>query len=80
MVNAEGEKSFSAPEVEVVDTTAAGDALAGAFAVALNKELGPEEAVLEGIYYGSAAVSRPGAQSSLFTRDEFSEFLSSRSE
>ena len=80
LVNAEGEKDFAAPGVEAVDTTAAGDALAGAFAAALNKGLEPEEAVREGIYYGSAAVSRPGAQSSLFSRDEFAEFLNSRSE
>ncbi|MGM0414782.1 MAG: ribokinase [Bacillota bacterium] len=79
LVNAEGKKSFSAPEVEVVDTTGAGDALAGAFAAALNKGLKLETAVQEGIYYGGAAVSRPGAQSSLFTREEFNEFMSSRS-
>ncbi len=80
LVNAEGEKDFAAPEVEAVDTTGAGDALAGAFAAALNKGLEPEEAVREGIYYGSAAVSRPGAQSSLFSSAEFAEFLNSRSE
>lgn len=80
LVNSEGSRSFAAPEIEVVDTTAAGDALAGAFAAALNKGLAPEEAVREGIYYGSAAVSRPGAQSSLFTSEEFAEFLKSRSE
>ncbi|SDM29870.1 ribokinase [Halarsenatibacter silvermanii] len=80
LANDKGIKNFTAPEIDVVDTTAAGDALAGAFAVALNKGFGLEEAIREGIYYGSAAVSRPGAQSSLFTSEEFAEFLSSRSE
>ncbi|MFW5994100.1 MAG: ribokinase [Halanaerobiaceae bacterium] len=80
LINSAGRKSFAAPEIEVVDTTAAGDALAGALASALNRGLNLEGAIKEGIYYGSAAVTRPGAQSSLFTREEFTEFLSSRSE
>jgi len=80
LVNSKGKQNFSAPAVEVVDTTAAGDALAGAFAVALNKGLDLEEAIKEGIYYGAAAVSRAGAQSSLLTKNEFADFLSSRRE
>ncbi len=80
LINQEGSLELQAPEVDVVDTTAAGDALAGAFAAALNRGLNLKEAIKEGIYYGSAAVSRPGAQSSLFTRDEFIDFLNSRSE
>ncbi|MFN2363428.1 MAG: ribokinase [Halarsenatibacteraceae bacterium] len=80
LVNHEGSQEFRAPEVDVVDTTGAGDALAGAFAAALNRGLNLKEAIKEGIYYGSAAVSRPGAQSSLLTKDEFADFLNSRSE
>ncbi len=63
-----------AQEVEVVDTTAAGDAFAGAFALGLAEGLSPQKATELGTAYGSAAVSRPGAQSSLMSADEFSQF------
>ncbi len=64
---------IAAPEVEVVDTTAAGDALAGALAVALSRGLTLREAAELGVIYGSAAVTAAGAQSSLLTARELIE-------
>lgn len=75
MLNEENEKKFAAPKVEVVDTTAAGDAFAGALACGLGLGLSLEEAIKLGVYYGSAAVTSPGAQSSLLSRDELLEFM-----
>ncbi|MGM0420497.1 MAG: ribokinase [Bacillota bacterium] len=74
-LNGELEKTFPAPEVEVVDTTAAGDAFAGALACGLGLGLSLEKAIKLGVYYGSAAVTRPGAQSSLLSRAELLELM-----
>jgi ribokinase len=64
--------------VPVVDTTAAGDAFAGAFAVALSEGLSIHEAAIWGNAAGALAVTRAGAQPSLPTRQEFDAFLKSR--
>lgn len=56
--------------VAVVDTTGAGDAFCGAFAAWLADGSTLEEATRAGVAAGSCAVSRPGAQPSLPTRDE----------
>lgn len=64
---------IAAPEVEAIDTTAAGDALAGALAVALSRGLTLREAAELGVIYGSAAVTAAGAQSSLLTARELIE-------
>lgn len=65
---------IEALEVETVDTTAAGDAFAGAFALGLAGGLSPRDAAELGAAYGSAAVTSAGAQSSLLTRQEFIRF------
>lgn len=57
-------------EVAVVDTTAAGDAFAGAFAVAIAEGAEPAEALRLGTAVGALAVTRAGAQPSLPTRAE----------
>jgi len=57
-------------EVEVTDTVAAGDAFGGALAVALAEDRGLEEAVRYGAAAGALAVTRPGAQEAMPTRDE----------
>ncbi len=54
-----------APEVSVVDTTAAGDAFVGALAAKLAWKVPVAEAVLYAVRAGAAAVTREGAQSSL---------------
>ena len=62
--------------VQAVDTTAAGDAFVGAFAVALTEGLDTQLASIWGNAAGALAVTRPGAQPSLPSRDEFDLFLS----
>ena len=61
--------------VEAVDSTAAGDALNGAFAAALLKGATPVEAVRFGVAAASLSVTRPGAIPSLPTRAELEAFL-----
>ncbi len=61
--------------VTVVDTTAAGDAFAGAFAVALLEGHSTRQAAAWGNAAGALAVTRAGAQPSLPRRDELEKFL-----
>ncbi len=61
--------------IDPVDTTAAGDAFVGAFAVALSEGLDLNEAVRHGSAAGALAATRPGAQPSLPTRQELEQFL-----
>ena len=70
LVEASREHFWPARRVTAVDTTAAGDAFNGAFAVALAEGKGEEEA---GDFAGAAAavsVTRAGAQPSMPTREE----------
>ncbi|MEW6742042.1 MAG: ribokinase [Planctomycetota bacterium] len=64
-----------APRVDVVDTTAAGDAFVGGFAAALGRTGDPALALAEGVAAGSAACRRLGAQPSLPDRREVEELL-----
>jgi ribokinase len=75
IVNNEITKHIPAFRVDVVDTTAAGDAFIGGFASALlgNKSL--EEAVRYGCACGALAATRFGAQPSLPTKEEVEAFL-----
>ena len=57
------------PQVEVVDTTGAGDAFVGALAVRLARGDSLGEAVAYALRAGAAAVTYPGAQSSLPTQE-----------
>ena len=65
----EGEHLISAPEVEPVDTTAAGDAFNGALAFAVGSEMRLEDAVAFANCAGALAVTREGAQPSLPWRE-----------
>jgi ribokinase len=56
--------------VHAVDTTAAGDAFNGAFAVALAEGKGPVDAARFAIVASSIAVSRHGAQAAMASRSE----------
>jgi ribokinase len=56
-----------APQVEVVDTTGAGDAFVGALAVQLARDASLEEAVSYAVHAGAAAVTKEGAQGALPT-------------
>ena len=64
-------------EVEVVDTTAAGDAFTGGFTAALNQGASLEEAVRYANAVGALTVTRLGAQTSLPSAAEVQSFLSS---
>jgi ribokinase len=62
-------------EVRAVDTTAAGDTFNGAFACALIEGRPVVEAARFANAAGALSVTRPGAQSSVPTREEVEEFL-----
>ena len=66
---------FSAPEVRVVDTTAAGDAFNGALAWALPTQ-SVEDAIRFAVAAGALATTERGAQPSLPRRDEVDALLS----
>jgi len=61
--------------VVVADTTAAGDAFVGAFSVAITEGLDVLDAVAFGNAAGALAVTKAGAQPSLPTRSELTEFM-----
>ena len=62
-------------KVDVVDTTAAGDAFIGGFASALLLDKSIEEAVRYGCACGALAATRFGAQPSLPTKEDVDTFL-----
>jgi ribokinase len=68
-------KSIPAFAVNAVDTTAAGDAFAGAFAVALMRDSTPKEAVRFASAVAAISVTRHGAQPSMPTNAEVLAFL-----
>jgi ribokinase len=59
-----------AHKVAVADTTAAGDAFNGAFAVALSEGRSPSEAVRFAVAASAISVTRPGAQPAMASRAE----------
>ncbi len=65
LATGESSRHFPAPEVEVVDTTGAGDAFMGALAAKLAESASLEEAVPYAVLAGAVAVMREGAQGSL---------------
>lgn len=67
----------SAPKVQVVDTTAAGDCFVGAFTVALTEGQTSEDALRFAVYASALKVTKFGAQSGLPTRAEVEAFLRS---
>jgi ribokinase len=67
-------KHYPAHKVNVVDTTAAGDAFIGAFTLALSKEFPLEKAIEFSNCAGALAVSKLGAQPSLPTFEELHAF------
>lgn len=67
----------SAPEVQVVDTTAAGDCFVAALAVALTEQQTLENALRFAVYASALKVTKFGAQSGLPTRAEVEAFMHS---
>ena len=70
LVTASRRQSWPASAMEVVDTTAAGDAFNGALAVALSERADLDDAIRFACAAGALSVTRAGAQSSMPTRDE----------
>lgn len=70
-------RTFHQPalQVEVVDTTGAGDAFCGAFAAWLARGEEPAEAVRAGVAAGALAVSVAGAQPSLPSADRITALM-----
>lgn len=61
----EGEVRITSPQVQAVDSTAAGDAFNGALAAALVQGADPDQAADVAAAAGALAATRPGAQPSL---------------
>lgn len=74
--NGRGEH-FKIPAIRVkpVDTTAAGDTFIGAYAAACTEGLGTEEALKFATAAAALTVTRPGAQSSIPTKEEILAFI-----
>jgi ribokinase len=78
VVTRENTKHIPAFKVNVVDTTAAGDAFIGGFAYALLQGKSLEESVRYGCACGALATTKLGAQPSLPTKEEVERFISLR--
>jgi len=72
---AEGAFRRPAFRVEAVDTTAAGDAFMGGFGYALAQGFSLDESLRWGSAAGALAATRPGAQTSLPSREEVEQML-----
>ncbi|SHM47391.1 ribokinase [Halanaerobium congolense] len=66
-------------KVKAVDTTAAGDVFAGAFAASLTAEKDLEKALQFAVQAAAYSVTKIGAQSSIPDKKELTEFLAERS-
>jgi len=78
IVNKDGAQHIPSFKVNVVDTTAAGDAFIGGLAVALLDGQSLEDAVQYASACGALAVTKFGAQPSLPTADEVEQFVRAR--
>jgi ribokinase len=75
LVNAKQSRLFPTKQVEVVDTTAAGDVFNGAFAYAIAKGEKSAKAIEFATAAATLSVTRLGAQPSIPTADEVSDFI-----
>ena len=71
---ADQEFQVASPKVDAIDTTGAGDAFTGAFAVAWTLGAEPQSAVERACAAGALATTKPGASSSP-TNDEIDELV-----
>ena len=78
IINKEISEQADTYPVDVVDTTAAGDAFIGGFAVALDSASSLADAVQYGCACGALACTKFGAQPSLPTKEEVERFMSLR--
>jgi ribokinase len=79
-VNSNGSRVFKAYQVDVLDTTAAGDSFIGAMAVAINGGKTIEDAIVFAMAVAALTVTKKGAQSSLPYRHEVEELLKTKQE
>ena len=77
LVNKANITKFSALDVDVVDTTAAGDSFTAGLAKSLIEGKSLNESIKYGHIVSSIVVTRKGAQSSIPTEDEVSQFIES---
>jgi len=77
--NQEKEIHLDTLKVKAVDTTAAGDVFAGAFAASLTAENDLEKALQFAVQAAAYSVTKVGAQSSIPDKKELTEFLAERS-
>lgn len=75
VMDEDGARRILPHAVSVVDTTAAGDAFVGAFAIALTEGKAPLEAAAFGNAAGALAVTKMGAQPSLPARAALDDFI-----
>ncbi|MEO8570458.1 MAG: ribokinase [Chloroflexota bacterium] len=75
LVDADGAHPIRSPQVEVVDTTGAGDALNGALAAGLASGLDRQEAARRAVAAAALAVTRAGAREGLPTAGELEAAL-----
>jgi ribokinase len=78
ITDAEGSQFIPAIKVDVVDTTAAGDTFAGAFAVGIANGLSVLNASIEAQYTAALTVTQLGAQTSIPHRQTVLEFMAAR--
>jgi ribokinase len=74
-VNADGAQTFTGRKVTAVDTTAAGDAFNGAFAMALSQGEAVAQAIVFANQVAAFSVTRMGAQSSMPTLAEIKPWI-----
>jgi ribokinase len=79
-INEAGAHHRPAPSVDVVDTTAAGDAFAGNLGAGLANGLTWDESVIRGIHAGALAVTVAGASTSLPTADAVDAFIGAQNQ
>ena len=72
-----GEFTIPAKKVDAVDTTGAGDAYNGALCTALAEGMCMKDAMIFAGAFASLSVTRPGAASSMPSRDDAEEFMRS---
>lgn len=78
LVNNDIIKEFKALDVDVVDTTAAGDSFTAALICSLSQNKSLEEAIIFAHTVSSIVVTKRGAQSSIPTQSEINEFINNR--
>ena len=78
LINTKGEKLYRGLRVKAVDTTAAGDTFAGAFAYGLQQNMTEEKSIKFAMAAAALSVTKSGAQISMPTLDEVTAFVNDK--